>query len=142
MHHILFNGSRIHLSHLPRQLFQQTKCSISARIMQLNQVDSYLEQCLPFLHASGFDFIHSFSSFLIEFFILDGKIQINPDGSATLEGHLFVINDIHCFLNNKISVQLQPINTNPSDSLDLHSGNISIRILSGNLIEQNAEGIM
>jgi hypothetical protein len=29
------------------------KCSIDGQIMQLNQISTSFQQCLPFLHASG-----------------------------------------------------------------------------------------
>lgn len=57
MRHILSNGAVIHLSHLPRQLFQHTKCFIDAQTKQSNRMSVSLQQCLPFLHASGFYFI-------------------------------------------------------------------------------------
>jgi hypothetical protein len=53
MRHILPNGSTIHLSHLPRQLFQQTKSIIDGQTMQSNGISTFFQQCLPFLHASG-----------------------------------------------------------------------------------------
>jgi hypothetical protein len=53
MSHVLPNGSTIHLSQLPRQLFQHTKCLIDAQTMQSNGISAYFQQCLPFLHASG-----------------------------------------------------------------------------------------
>jgi hypothetical protein len=58
MQHVLSNGSTIHLSQLPRYLFHQTKCSIDGQIMQLNIISASIQQCLPFLHASGFYFIY------------------------------------------------------------------------------------
>jgi len=58
MRHVLSNGSTIHLSQLPHYLFQQTKCSIDGQMMQLNIISTSFQQCLPFLHASGFYFIH------------------------------------------------------------------------------------
>jgi len=58
MRHVLSNGSTIHLSQLPHQLFQQMKCSIDGQIIQLNEISTSLQQCLPFLHASGFYFFY------------------------------------------------------------------------------------
>ncbi|CAF0825398.1 unnamed protein product [Rotaria sordida] len=125
MRHILSNGSTIHLSHLNRSLFQQIKCTISGQIMQLNDMSILFQQCLPFLHAS------------------DGKIQVNPDGSILLEGHIFILNSIHSFLTNKASKKKdQSNNTNLSETLNLHSKNIDIKIMSGKLIEQNVESII
>ncbi len=57
MRHVLPNGSIVLLSHLPRQLFQQIKCFIDAQIKQSNGMNTFLQQCLPFLHASGLNLI-------------------------------------------------------------------------------------
>lgn len=53
MRHVLPDGSIIHLSKLSRALFQQSKCSIDAHIMQVNEISTSMQQALPFLHASG-----------------------------------------------------------------------------------------
>ncbi|CAF3412168.1 unnamed protein product [Rotaria sp. Silwood1] len=124
MRHVLSNGSTIHLSRLTCSVFQQTKCTISGQIMQLNDISTLFQQCLPFLHAS------------------DGKVQVNPDKSIVLEGHIFVLNSIHSFLINKISKTEQTNNTNASESLNLHSNNININVMSGKLLEQNVDSII
>ncbi|CAF0719495.1 unnamed protein product [Adineta steineri] len=118
MRHTLSNGSIIHLSHLPTQLFQQTKCTIDSQIKGLV---TYLQQCLPFLYASG------------------GKIQINSDGSILLEGHIYVLNSIHSYLAHKTSKSHQ---SNPSEPLDLRSGNLTVKIMNGKLLEQNVDSII
>ncbi|CAF2428088.1 unnamed protein product [Rotaria sp. Silwood2] len=124
MRHVLSNGSTIHLFQLIRPLFQQTKCTISGQIMQLNHMSALFQQCLPFINAS------------------DGKIQVNLDKSVLLEGHIYILNSIHSFLINKISKNEKSNDTNSSESLSLHSQNTSIQLMSGKLIEQNVESII
>jgi len=74
-------------------------------------------------------------------FVIGGKLQVNSDGSVSLEGHIFVLNSIHSFLVNKI-IKQQSNTVNASESFDLRSGNIIIKVMSGKLIEQNVDGIM
>ncbi len=54
MRHILSDGTILHLSELPRQLFQQMKCLIDSQLMQSSEISTLLQQSIPFLHASGF----------------------------------------------------------------------------------------
>jgi len=85
---------------------------------------------------------YSFGFYLnIYLFLIGGKLQVNPDGSVSLEGHIFVLNSIHSFLVNKI-IKQQSNTVNASESFDLRSGNIIIKVMSGKLIEQNVDGIM
>lgn len=67
------------------------------------------------------------------------KIQVNLDGSTSLEGHIFILNSIHSYLIHKTSKQNQ---LNTPESFDLRSGNLTVKVMSGRLIEQNVEGIM
>lgn len=53
MRHILADGSILQLSQLPRQLFQPIKCSIDGHFMQMNEINTSLQQAVPFLHATG-----------------------------------------------------------------------------------------
>ena len=121
MRHVLADGSTLHLSQSCRQLFQPIKCSIEAHLMQMNEISSSLQQSIPFLHASG------------------GKIQVNPDGSMILEGHIFILNSIHSFLLHKLS-KIKSVSL--SDTLELRSGNLSVKMFTGKLLEQNVESIL
>ena len=140
MRHVLSNGSTIHLSQPARQLFSPIKCTIDGHLMQSNGISTSLQQSLPFLHASGLDLIRLEVNFVCYSFS-DGKIQVNPDGSVVLEGHIFILNSIHSFLGNKILKQ-QSNSPNPLDSLDLRSGNLVVKVMSGKLLEQNVEGVL
>lgn len=53
MRHVLSNGSSIYLSHLSHCLFQQVRCTINGQRMQSTNINKLIQQCLPFLHASG-----------------------------------------------------------------------------------------
>lgn len=75
-------------------------------------------------------------------FLSGGKIQVNPDRSVLLEGHIFILNSIHSFLVNKIIKQQQSNAANASESFDLRSGNINVKVMTGKLMEQNVDGIM
>ncbi|UJR38233.1 hypothetical protein I4U23_030906 [Adineta vaga] len=121
MRHTLSDGSTIHLSHLSSYLFQQTRCFIDSHMKQFNQMNSFLQHCLPFLHASG------------------GKSQITSDSSILLEGHIFLLNAIHSYLHYKLS---KPNQTNTSESYDLHSGNLTVKVMNGKLMEQNVDSIL
>ncbi len=74
--------------------------------------------------------------------ILGGKMQVNLDGSISLEGHIFILNSIHSYLIHKTSKQHQSNKWTTSESFDLRSGNLTVKVMSGKLIEQNVEGIM
>lgn len=63
-----------------------------------------------------------------------GKIQVNPDRSMILEGHIFILNSIHSFLIHKLSRSL--------DTLELRSGTIAVKMMPGKLLEQNVEGVL
>lgn len=51
-----------------------------------------------------------------------------------LEGQISVLNSIHSYLINKQS--------NPSDILELRSGNLTVKVMTGKLFEQNVECIL
>jgi hypothetical protein len=59
-----------------------------------------------------------------------------------LEGHIFVLNSIHLFLGNKKSHEQKSTNITPSETFELRSGNIVVKVMSGKLIEQNVEGVL
>ncbi len=59
-----------------------------------------------------------------------------------LEGHIFILNSIHSFLGNKKPHKQQSTSTTPSETFELRSGNIVVKVMSGKLIEQNVEGIL
>ena len=71
-----------------------------------------------------------------------GKIQINPDGSVLLEGHIFILNSIHSFIGNKNTRKQRSANAAPLETLELRSGNVTVKVTSGKLIEQNVEGVL
>lgn len=71
--------------------------------------------------------------------ILGGNSQMTSDGSILLEGHIFILNSIHSYLLHKAVKQQQ---TNLSDSYELRSGNLTIRVMSGKLMEQNVDSIL
>ncbi|CAF1605300.1 unnamed protein product [Adineta ricciae] len=121
MRHTLSNGSTIHLSPPPCSLFQQTKCFFDSHLKQFNEIRSHLQQCLPFLHTSS------------------GKSEMTSDGSILLEGHIFILNSIHSYLLHKAAKQHQ---TNLPDSYELHSGNLTITVMRGKLMEQNVDSIL
>ena len=72
--------------------------------------------------------------------LLGGQIQIHAEGSALLEGHVFVLNSIHSFLLNRI-LKKQLLQKS-SESFDLRSGSLVARVMTGKLIEQDVESIM
>ena len=56
-----------------------------------------------------------------------------------LEGHISVLNSIHSYLINKLSNSKQ---SNPSDILELRSRNLTVKVMTGKLFEQNVESIL
>ena len=72
--------------------------------------------------------------------LLGGQIQIHAEGSALLEGHIFVLNSIHSFLINwLLKKQLMQ---KSSESFDLRSGSLAVKVMTGKLMEQAVESIM
>ncbi|CAF1610522.1 unnamed protein product [Rotaria magnacalcarata] len=124
MRHVLPNGSTIHLVHLTYPMFQQMKCTIGGQTLQSNHITSSLRQCLPFLHAAN------------------GKIHVNADKSVVLEGHIFILNAIHSFLLTKTSIKERSNNSNLSESINVSSRYLTIKVQTGKLIEQNVETIL
>jgi hypothetical protein len=59
-----------------------------------------------------------------------------------LEGHIFILNSIHSFIGNKNIHQQHPANAASLETLELRSGNIAVKVMSGKLIEQNVEGVL
>ena len=43
---------------------------------------------------------------------------------------------------NKISKEHKSMNSKTPESFDIHSGNLSFKVISGKLIEQNVESIL
>jgi hypothetical protein len=74
--------------------------------------------------------------------VLGGNTQVNTDGSVSLEGHVYILNSIHSFVVSKTSKQRQSNSSNTSESFDLRSGGLSVKVMSGKLIDQNVESIM
>lgn len=142
MKHVLSNGSIIYLLQISRQLFQPIKTLIDGQLMQLNEINTSFQQCLPFLHASGFYFTELLFYFQLSIFFSGGKIQVNPDKSIILEGHIFILNSIHSFLINKSLKQHQTNLAKASESFDLRSGPIHVKVMIGKLLEQNVDGVM
>ena len=108
--------------------------------MQSTEISSSMQQALPFLHASGM--VYRLLSLNVLLFFEGGKIQVNPDASVSMEGHIFILNSIHSFLANKQSQQQKSTNTALPETFDLRSGNISVKVMSGKLLEQNVEGVL
>ena len=73
-------------------------------------------------------------------------MQVNSDGSVVLEGHIFLVNSVHSFLVNKTAKSPpsthKTLSTNSSDILELHTGHMSIKVMTGKLIEQNVDGLL
>ncbi|CAF0907050.1 unnamed protein product [Didymodactylos carnosus] len=138
MQHIM-NGATIQLSQLPRQIYDQTRSTLSVHSIQ--QIGPLMQQYLPFLDASG------------------GRIHNNQDGSVTLESNVYLLNAINSFMLNKLSQKSnQSHSTNEpialksgnepiiSKSLNepiiLKSGTVTTKVMCGKLLEQKVEGIL
>lgn len=64
---------------------------------------------------------------------------MNPDGSMIFEGQISVLNSIHSYLMNKLS---NSKSSKSSDALELRTGNVTVKVIIGNLFEQNVESIL
>jgi hypothetical protein len=141
MTHVLSNQANIRLSPLPEQLFHQCECKMELMTMQRKNMSTLIQECLPFLHASGKNKDESIS-FRLSRQQSGGQIRLKPDGSMIFNGSLFILNSIQSFLIGKVSTQQRTRDFNVTCPCTLQIETVSVKILIGQLLDQEVDSVL